>query len=47
MLFRSFDEIRRRYALRREFGAHGVACAGLAPDTVTELAALGFACVAA
>lgn len=37
-----FDEIRRRYALRREIGAHVVACSGLAPDTVAELAALGF-----
>lgn len=40
-----FDEIRRRYALRREFAAHAVACAGLGPDTVAELAALGFSCV--
>lgn len=40
-----FDEIRRRYALRREIGAYGVACAGLAPDTVAELTALGFHCV--
>ena len=39
-----FDDIRRRYALRREFGAYSVACAGLAPDTVTELMALGFHC---
>ncbi|MGE0859727.1 MAG: NAD(P)-dependent oxidoreductase [Gammaproteobacteria bacterium] len=40
-----FDEIRRRYALRREFAAHAVACTGLGPDTVAELAALGFTCV--
>lgn len=39
-----FDDIRRRYALRREFGAYSVACAGLPPDTVTELTALGFQC---
>jgi hypothetical protein len=39
-----FDEIRRRYALRREFGAYGVACAELPPDTVAELTALGFDC---
>ena len=37
-----FDDIRRRYALRREFGAYGVAWAGLPPDTVAELTALGF-----
>ncbi len=42
-----FDDIRRRYALRREFGAYGVACAGLPPDTVAELTALGFHCSAA
>jgi erythronate-4-phosphate dehydrogenase len=41
----NFDDVRRRYALRREFGAYGVACAGLAPDTVAELTALGFHCV--
>ncbi len=40
-----FDDIRRRYALRREFGAYSVACAGLAPDTVAELLALGFHCI--
>ncbi|MBK6659676.1 MAG: 4-phosphoerythronate dehydrogenase [Proteobacteria bacterium] len=40
-----FDEIRRRYALRREIAAYAVACAGLAPDTVAELTALGFHCV--
>lgn len=40
-----FDEIRRRYALRREIAAYSVACAGLAPDTVDELKALGFHCV--
>ena len=39
-----FDDIRRRYALRREFGAYSVACAGLPPDTVAELTALGFHC---
>ena len=39
-----FDDIRRRYALRREFGAYRVACAGLPPDTVAELTALGFQC---
>ena len=37
-----FDEIRRRYALRREWSAYGVARARLAPDTVAELTALGF-----
>ena len=42
-----FDEIRRRYALRREFKAYSVACTEFAPDTVAELTALGFACVAA
>ncbi len=42
-----FDAIRRRYALRREFGAYSVACTGLAPDTVAELAALGFDCAGA
>ncbi|MCC6709397.1 MAG: 4-phosphoerythronate dehydrogenase [Gammaproteobacteria bacterium] len=40
-----FDEIRRRHALRREIAAYSVACAGLAPDTVAELTALGFHCV--
>ena len=39
-----FDDIRRRFALRREFGAYGVACAELPPDTVAELTALGFHC---
>lgn len=39
-----FDDIRRRYALRREFGAYSVACAELPPDTVAELNALGFHC---
>ena len=39
-----FDDIRRRYALRREFAAYSVASAGLAPDTVAELTALGFHC---
>ena len=42
-----FDEIRRRYALRREFSAYGVALAGLAPDTVAELTAFGFNCAGA
>ena len=42
-----FDEIRRRYALRREFSAYSVARAGLAPDTVAELTALGFNCAGA
>ncbi len=41
-----FDEIRRRYALRREFSAYSVARAGLAPDTVAELTALGFTTLA-
>ena len=41
-----FDEIRRLYALRREFGAYRVACAEFAPDTVAELTALGFTCAA-
>lgn len=41
-----FDEIRRRYALRREFSAYSVARAGLAPDTVAELTALGFTALA-
>lgn len=42
-----FDEIRRRYALRRELAAYSVAWDGLAPDTVAELTALGFYCPAA
>lgn len=42
-----FDEIRRRYALRREWSAYSVARADLAPDTVAELTALGFQCAGA
>ena len=39
-----FDDVRRRYGLRREFASYGVACDELAPDTVSELRTLGFAC---
>jgi hypothetical protein len=39
-----FDDVRRRYGLRREFSAWRVACSDVAPDTVAELRALGFAC---
>jgi erythronate-4-phosphate dehydrogenase len=38
-----FDELRRRYGLRRQFSSHVVAPAGLDADTVAELDALGFA----
>ena len=37
-----FDELRRRYGLRRQFSSHVVAPAGLDADTVAELDALGF-----
>ncbi len=39
-----FDALRRRHGLRREFAAYDVASTLLAPDTVAELGALGFAC---
>ncbi len=42
-----FDAIRRRHGLRREFASYTVAPAGLAADTVAELAALGFTVPAA
>lgn len=40
-----FDAIRRTHGLRREFSAYAVARTGLAPDTVDELRALGFALI--
>lgn len=40
-----FDDVRRRFGMRREFGAYSVACVGRAPDTVAELTALGLRCV--
>jgi hypothetical protein len=38
-----FDGLRRLIGERREFGHYLVASAGIAPDTVASLAALGFA----
>ena len=40
-----FDDVRRRYGLRREFASYDIACDELAPDTVAELGTLGFTCV--
>ncbi len=40
-----FDARRRSHGLRREFAAYDIASSLLAPDTVAELGALGFACV--
>ena len=37
-----FDDVRRRYGLRREFAHFSVASDEFAPDTVAELRALGF-----